>query len=249
MSLKESESIVLKRYNLAESDNIVVFFTKDFGIIRGVAKGVKRINSKFGSSLEPFSILNLIYFQKEDRELVNIQKTELIYSSFQNLANPENLSAFSRLSELLTSITPPNDPNEKIYRMLKACIKSVNLSENTLSPLVFYFEYWLLRLSGYLPDWRYCFECNNEFQPEQSAELDGTFNLRCQNCSAAKGIFTFNNEAFTWLNNVEKLPPESFIQFWTDERDESLNMLTAVLDRMLSLTLGKDITRTALRGL
>ena len=62
MPIYESESLVLKSHNLAEADRIVVFFTKVHGVVRGVAKGAKRLNSRFGSLLEPFTIVNLEYF-------------------------------------------------------------------------------------------------------------------------------------------------------------------------------------------
>ena len=78
MSVVESESIVLKSYNLAEADRIVVFLTHEHGIVRGVAKGAKRLKSRFGGGLEPFSIVRLAYFQKEALELVAIHSLELI---------------------------------------------------------------------------------------------------------------------------------------------------------------------------
>jgi len=89
MPLHETESIVLKSYNLAEADRIVVFFTRSFGVIRGVAKGARRTRSKFGSSLEPFSEISLEYFQKDDRELVSVQRADLVRSAFFSAARPE----------------------------------------------------------------------------------------------------------------------------------------------------------------
>jgi len=74
MALIETESIILKSYNLAEADKIVVFLSEDHGMIRGVAKGAKRLKSKFGSGLEPFSIVRITYKQKESVELVGIDK-------------------------------------------------------------------------------------------------------------------------------------------------------------------------------
>ena len=59
MPLIETESIILKTYNLAEADKIVLFLTRDHGVLRGVAKGAKRLKSRFGSGLEPFSIVML----------------------------------------------------------------------------------------------------------------------------------------------------------------------------------------------
>jgi DNA repair protein RecO (recombination protein O) len=92
MGLQETEALVLKNYNLSEADKIVVFLTKESGLIRGVAKGVKRLKSRFGSSLEPFSFINLAYFQKDDRELVSIREVELVKSSFESASNPDFLT-------------------------------------------------------------------------------------------------------------------------------------------------------------
>src|SRR5215211_5429436 len=101
MPLVESESLVLKSYSLAEADRIVVFFTRDHGIVRGVAKGAKRLKSRYGSSLEPFSTVNLTYFQKEDRELVSIQQVELLRSFFAHASDPESLSTFAYFADML----------------------------------------------------------------------------------------------------------------------------------------------------
>src|SRR5689334_10691121 len=121
MPLFETDCIVLRSYSLSEADRIVVFYTQDHGLIRGVAKGAKRLNSKFGSTLEPFCELRIEYFQKEDRDLVSIQKTDLIRSSFSIASDPESLSTFSYLADLLLEFTPPHDPNDVLHRMLRAC--------------------------------------------------------------------------------------------------------------------------------
>ena len=124
MPLFETESIVLKSYNLAEADRIVVFLTRETGIVRGVAKGAKRLKSRFGSMLEPFSTVTLEYFQKEDRELVSIRHIDLIDSRFEKASEPEILHTFSYLADLLIAFVPPHDPNETLYRMAKACIEA-----------------------------------------------------------------------------------------------------------------------------
>src|SRR3990170_8875881 len=126
MPVVETESLVLKSCNLAEADRIVVFFTREHGMVRGVAKGAKRLQSRFGSTLEPFSTVQLEYFQKEDRELVSIRRVDLIKSRFEAASSPEFLQTFSYIAELLASFVPPHDPNETLYRMVKACIESAS---------------------------------------------------------------------------------------------------------------------------
>ncbi len=72
MGLVETEGLVLKSYSLAEADKIVVLLTQNEGLVRGVAKGAKRLKSRFGGGLEPFSVVQISYFQKEERELVSL---------------------------------------------------------------------------------------------------------------------------------------------------------------------------------
>ncbi len=59
MGLIETEGLILKSYSLAEADKIVVLLTQDEGLVRGVAKGAKRLKSRFGGGLEPFSIVQI----------------------------------------------------------------------------------------------------------------------------------------------------------------------------------------------
>ena len=59
MGLIEAEGIVLRSYNLAEADKIVVCLTRHAGVVRTVARGARRLKSRFGAGLEPFTIIAL----------------------------------------------------------------------------------------------------------------------------------------------------------------------------------------------
>src|ERR1700750_1423913 len=82
MGLVETEAIVLHTHKLADADKIVVSLTEKYGLVRGVAKGARRLKSRFGASLEPFTLINLTFFEKETRELVSIRSAEIIRSYF-----------------------------------------------------------------------------------------------------------------------------------------------------------------------
>src|SRR5687767_1633566 len=213
MPVVETESLVLKSYNLAEADRIVVFFTRDHGIVRGVAKGAKRLKSRFGSTLEPFSTVQLEYFQKEDRELVSIQRVELLRSRFDAASEPEFLHTFSYIGELLISFVPPHDPNETLYRMVKACVESASASPSTLGSVRVYFELWLLRLGGYLPDWNVCDACKRNLSSEESTDLQADFHLLCSQCRRSRSGQVMTSLHRTIFHNVQKLAPEEFAKF------------------------------------
>ena len=65
MPLEQTEAIVLRTFNVGEQDKIVAFFSKEWGIIKGVAKGARKFGNRFGSSLEPLSLIKVYYYEKE----------------------------------------------------------------------------------------------------------------------------------------------------------------------------------------
>ena len=44
--------INLKSYNISEADKIMVMYSKDNGLIKGVAKGIKKPKSKLGARMD-----------------------------------------------------------------------------------------------------------------------------------------------------------------------------------------------------
>ena len=240
MPLVETESLVLKSYKLAEADRIVIFLTREHGVVRGVAKGAKRLKSRFGSSLEPFSKISLEYFQKEERELVSIQRVELITSCFDAASDPAFLQTFSYISDLLISFAPPHDPNETLYRMVGACIDVGASSPEDLANLRLYFEVWLLRLGGYLPDWNSCHGCRRSLSADEDGNLKADFALLCSNCRRSSGAQLITSAYRDVYNNALRLSPANFIQFSSDKPD-NVRDVSGILKRVISTVIGKEV--------
>ena len=59
MRLYRDRAVVLRQHKLGEADRIVTLLTCDHGLVRAVAKGVRRTRSKFGAKLEPFSHIDV----------------------------------------------------------------------------------------------------------------------------------------------------------------------------------------------
>jgi DNA repair protein RecO (recombination protein O) len=239
MGLVETEGLILKSYSLAEADKIVVFLSQHQGLVRGVAKGAKRLKSKFGGSLEPFTVAQITYFQKEERELVSISQIELVKSYFENAGDPEFFQKFAYIAELLTEFAPPHDPNERLYRMVKVCLETAAENSQSLESIVLYFELWLLRLGGYLPDWTVCENCRRQIDGTEKTNLQINFQLLCHNCSAARSKFVISAEQREIFNTAQKVAPNKFINF-TNGKLDSVKLVSAILRRIISGILGKD---------
>ncbi|PYS79650.1 MAG: DNA repair protein RecO [Acidobacteria bacterium] len=187
MGLVETEAVVLHTHKLAEADKIAVCMTESAGLIRGVAHGARRLKSRFGAALEPFTLVNLTFFEKEARELVTIKSAEIIKSYFDAARDVEGLAALEYLAELVREFAPPHQPDPKLFRMLRACVDALAKEPENSRALLSYCELWVLKLAGFLPDYRVCAGCGKPLGGAQGGDVhvgpEGV--LRCRICRQA----------------------------------------------------------------
>jgi DNA repair protein RecO (recombination protein O) len=187
MPLHDAQALVLRTYKLAEADKICVLLTRQSGKLRGVAYGARKMRSRFGSSLEPFTEVSITYFEKEGRELVSISNAEIVRSHFKDASRSvEAGAAMSYFSDLLCEFLPDHEPNETIYRLVAATLDAFGEGRD-LESLVRYFEVWLLKLAGFYPDLRTCAACGaGAYDGEIWLSSDGS--PRCADCSGSRGV-------------------------------------------------------------
>lgn len=211
MPLFETEALILRTYNLAEADKIVVCLSRSSGLIRGVAKNCRKLKNRFGASLEPFTLINLTYFEKENQELVSFSQTDILRSRFNLSSDAALMTGFSYMGDLLMDFSAPRQANDHLYRMALACFEAVSQTPVDLEWVLRYFEVWLLKLEGFLPDLRACVDCQNAFEREEPIYLGADLSLRCLKCSQARGR-AIAKAVHRQLRATEKLSPAKFAE-------------------------------------
>jgi DNA repair protein RecO (recombination protein O) len=209
MGLVETEALVLRTYNLAEADKIVVCLTRNAGLVRGVARGSRRIKNRFGAALEPFTLLTITYYQKENQELVSLRHVEIVKSHFDLSRNHETLAGLAYMGDLLVEFSPPHQTNDKLFRMVKACLDAVAQGPQELQSILRYFEIWILRLEGFLPDLHRCAGCNKLLAREDVILIGADVGLRCRTCAQGKGE-VLSSRAYSQLCSAQKFGPLIF---------------------------------------
>jgi DNA repair protein RecO (recombination protein O) len=194
---------------LAEADKIVVCLTRHAGVVRTVARGARRLKSRFGAGLEPFTIISLTYYEKEGRELVSLRQADIIRSFFGLASSSEAVSALAYMSELVMEFAPPHEPNERLFRMVSAVVEALSKTPGDIQALVRYFEIWTLRLAGYLPDLRACADCSKRLGEDSHVYFNAEFKARCGQCSNRLGK-EFSQAALKLLRHAQRLSPEDF---------------------------------------
>jgi len=184
MPLLQSEAYILRAFPIGEQDKMVVFLSKDQGIVKGVAKGARKFGNRFGSSLEPLSHVNAFYYEKEHRELVVISNCDLIESSFDLQRDLTKSFTLSYFSELIEEFFPIRSYDAILFRLLHSILQAFK-SGGDPEFLSVYFEVWILKINGFLPGFRKCRKCRKEITNTAwlSPKKDGIY---CSLCAFQK---------------------------------------------------------------
>ena len=135
MPARESEALVLRAYPYREADLIVSFFARDRGKLRGIAKGVRRPKSRFGSGLERLAHSRLSYFQKQTVELVRIDRSELVGPPLLLRTDYPSSVALDFVAEVAEYLLPEHEPNDAYFRLLVMMLEEIWSELNTNPPV------------------------------------------------------------------------------------------------------------------
>ena len=150
MALKESEAIVLRTYPLRESDLLVTLFTRMEGKVKGVARAAMKSRRRFGGALEPLTYVRAFYDDREGQELARLDSCEVIESPMANEVSYPRAVALAHVAELLDELMPDREASDAVFRLSLAVLQELR-GETLWMPLT-YFELWMTRLMGFLPE-------------------------------------------------------------------------------------------------
>jgi len=157
MPLKESEAIVLRTYPLREADLLVTLFTRVEGKVYGVARSAKKSKRRFGGALEPLTFVKAYYEDRERRELARLDSFEVLESPLAFEVSYPRAVALGHVAELLDELLPEREANDDVFRLALSVLAALRGPDIWMP--VTYFELWMARLMGYLPDLSECLAC------------------------------------------------------------------------------------------
>ena len=136
-------AVILQHKPYRETSLLLEVFTRDYGIVSVIAKGVRTEKSKLAGLLQPFIVLNLSYLDKQ--ELKSLTQVEFV-ASF-NLLRLALYCGFY-VNELLQRFLHNNDPFPEVFGRYLRCLTELSAADNIEASLR-YFELDLLQAVGY----------------------------------------------------------------------------------------------------
>ena len=160
MAIQKTEAFILKTQPFRSSSLIVTFFTRAFGKIRALVKGVRREGETRGSTFEPFTRLEIIFYEKMRSDLHLVSEASMIESYEGIRSHLESLSYASYFCELVDSLCEVHDAHEKIFELLDFVFHYLpSLGGRKMARI---FEIKLLREIGWLPFLSACLQCGTK---------------------------------------------------------------------------------------
>jgi len=180
MSIHKTEAIVLNRRNFRETSLIADFYTRDFGRLSGLLKGIKTEPAKFASSLEPFSYNEIIFYRKRNSSLHLVSQCDSRNNFDAIRQNMIKIGIGNFIMELVGALMALEDKNEEVFDLTLACLQELG-GTNYPDKVMTIFKIKILALSGFKPHLDSCISCGDKMfeQSKFSLMLGG---LLCPQC-------------------------------------------------------------------
>jgi DNA repair protein RecO (recombination protein O) len=224
MSVLTTEAVVLRTWPVHEADLVVSFFTRDYGKLRGVAKAALKSRKRFGGALEPMTVARAWFVERPRQDLVRLDQLEIIRSPLSMPVDAVRMGVLTLYTELLDEALPEHDPQDAVFRLLLSVLEQTSVEESWMA--LTYFQLWMTRLLGLLPDIAHCTACGEALHPAQvwfNNHSDGLF------CGLHRSGAASTLSADSWQVALRMLkqPVSAFAgEPWTRRRCQDLRRFT-----------------------
>lgn len=168
MSFCKTPAVTLKRSDYSDSSQIITFYTRDYGKIQTLAKGLKRTVKGVSGGIDLLTYNNIVFIHRE-RSNLNILTEWLLQDNFYLIReNLKKSHSALYILELIKEFTKENDKNEPLFDLfLKTLYEITDNGAPDVSILTF--EIQMLALLGYLPEMKQCVACKANLNSKKVA--------------------------------------------------------------------------------
>lgn len=181
MSLTKTRGVVLRTTNLREADRIIEIYSDDLGKIRGVAKGVRKIQSRLAGHLEPFTYVDLMLARgRGDLATITGAKAVEHYAALRR--DLDSVAVASYLAELVSRLTPDGQVSRRFPMLLRHALRALD-NHHDPREVAAYYEWQGIIIGGWEPQLHHCVNCYQKLFPQGLAFSIALSGVLCKNCA------------------------------------------------------------------
>lgn len=223
MKRQKVQALVLSRRSYGEADRLVTLFTREAGLMRVLAKGVRRIPSRRGGHLEPFTNILALVHSSRDFQFVAHAETRAYFPALH--ADNKSLSHVQRVARLVLQTVEENHSYPELYdqilRMFEV-LPTLSFSKKVLLELQVSLA--ILRCGGITPSLAACQRCGRKV-PSETVILDGSEGgWHCLSCHGRFGgaAMSLSPRLLKVLQFIAARPHEALRVRTTEDESEQL---------------------------
>ena len=211
---------------------MVAFFSRDQGVVRGVARHAMRSRRRFGGALEPMTHVRATWTERPRQDVVRLDRLEIVWSPLSDPVDYTRAAALAFLAEVLENALPDRAPEDDLFRLALAV--APHLGGPAIPLAVTYFALWTTRLMGWMPELNLCSISGAALGAEAvyySPLRDGVTGAR----SRTSGSIALPADSVTLASRILRLPLPALLE------DRALRTAVQQLRRFAVSTLERHL--------
>ena len=186
----KTEGIVLSVIDYGDTSKIAGILTKEYGKISVIVKGAKQKASKMGKIIDPLNILNIVFYQKDNRDLQILSEADLIHYYSQLHEDYDKLKYGLASVELINTNIEADEVNIRLYSGLKRILERIALSYDPF-PIISFLRFLMFFIEemGYEINFDSCNNCHEPFN-QKPMGFSSEIGFICGNCNGGTNSFT-----------------------------------------------------------
>lgn len=182
MAAEKATALVLRTADWSETSRIATLWTREFGKVRVLAKGGRRLRSNFETALDLLTVCSIVFLRKSSGSLDLLTEAQVLRRFPRLRADLPALYAGYYLAELLADWTEDYDPHPGLFEEALATLQDLGTPEMATGPRLARFEVVLLRELGYSPVLQACASCGVDLCGKPTAFSPTAGGVLCKAC-------------------------------------------------------------------
>jgi len=211
----QTTGIIIRKVDFNEADRIVTVLTSELGKIDCIAKGARRITSKFCGRLDLFYHVQINCFQGRDLAILNEAN---LLDGFADTKDINKHRILFYVAELTNRLIQSGQHIDGAYPLLLTMLNHLEATDKT-EILLHGYIVKLLTIAGFLPTWNKCSTCNTPLALDRTISLDCIHsNVICHNCANPADRIIEPN-LIKWVNFMQNYPLSDAIRVKVEQAD------------------------------
>jgi DNA repair protein RecO (recombination protein O) len=191
----KTEAVVLRSIRYGEADRVLHLYSRERGRLGAIAKGVRRVKTRFGGRLEPLFRVQLVAHEGRG-ELVTVTSAETVDAHRGLRERRASLERATQACDAVLRLLDAAEPNPAAYNLLCHELQLLDREpEAATRAQALAFRVKLLLAAGFAPELAACASCGErEHLGAFSASAGGVV---CPACEA--GSFALDQETHSFL--------------------------------------------------